>query len=180
MKKFITLLFSSVMTCTLAGPPSYVVLGQNKIDECQGTCVAKAKSLDERMDFTLSSMKSLDRILKVKMVHLGSQSFPITMQDEFSLEEGVPFFEVQFPKGLGIAQKIYGLKATSGTSGMSFHYFIKSPEGAYSYSGMHPEIIFDDDLAQFISVEKDGMRAHVTTWKLEKSGFKVQSQEVVE
>lgn len=164
------------MTNVWAGSPSYLVPGQMKNDKCQGVCKAQMSGLQDKVDFTLASEKAGST--KVKMVHLNGKSFDIEMQDEFSLQEGVPFFEVVFPRKDGVTTKIYGLRASQGTAGASFHYFIKD-KSQYKYSGMHPEIIFDNELSQFVSVEKDGPRIHQTTWVISEGVFKPTSQEVV-
>ena len=184
--KIIIFILGFLSLASKAGTPSYLIMEQNKPAKCLGVCSAKVKSHQgEFIDFDMKSsglQKSNveDQGMKVQKVYLGGQTFSIDMQDQFSLEEGVPFFEVSFPKEDGLTHTIYALKATSGTSGMSFHYFIKLKSGLYIYSGMHPEIVFDNEMKSFISVEKDGHKAHITTWALEEGNFISVKSEVMQ
>jgi hypothetical protein len=171
--KVMTMVISIIIVSTYAGTPKYVMYGQ-------GSGLSKSAQSGQEVRFTLSQNKqSNDVTAKVREVRLGSQVFSIPLQDDFNASEGVPFFVVEFPGEDSVNKVIYALKATSGTAGTSFHYFIKQSSGMFSYSGMHPEIIFDNELKQFISMEKDGGTIHLTTWSLSSGTFKAVKSEVM-
>ncbi len=175
MKTILLILFTWPL---YAGAPVYTVLDQDTNSDRLNKASAKGVSGDE-ISFDLSSSnKSLTNESYVRSVEINGQTFKVGLQDEIDPTQSIPFFKVTFPKD-SIDREIYVLAGPKGTSGASFHYFIKSERGKYIYSGLHPEITFDRDQQSFYSVEKDGPRAHITTWTLKDSRFVAQTTESV-
>jgi hypothetical protein len=180
MKTIFIMLFTWQVS---AGAPVYTVLEQSsafdKASSNGSITKMNAKSISgDVISFDLNSNKSSEGESMVRFVKINGQTFNVGLQDEFDPSQSVPFFKLSFPED-SLDKDIYVLAGPKGTSGVSFHYFIKSKNGSYSYSGLHPEITYDEENKTFYSVEKDGPRAHITTWKLDGSHFVAQTTESV-
>ena len=163
-----------------AGNPTYLILEQSSLNKCNGNCVSQLKNTgNDDISFRINSDKSVPEASVIKEVNINGDTFKIDMIDQFSADEGVPFYEVEFSTDKKIKTQVYALKATTGSAGTSFHYFVKDLNGKYRYSGMHPEIFLDEETNDLISMEKDGSNIHVTTWKISKSKFQAIKSEVV-
>ncbi len=167
-----------------AGAPVYTVLDQtgnsDSFNKSSVNKVAARSATGDQISFDLNSMnKSQSRESSVRVVSINGQNFEVGLQDDFDPSQSIPFFKLSFPDG-ELSKDIYVLAGPKGTSGASFHYFIKGDNGKYTYSGLHPEITYDEEQRSFYSVEKDGPWAHLTTWKLENSRFVAQKEESVE
>lgn len=161
-----TLVFTLISTL-FASSPTYIIPGsgsQNSLD--------KSSSKDQ-FRFTTDTHKSAVQEvqeMKVKEVHLNGQKFKIEIQEAFDSDGVVPFFQVAFPKG-EVNHQLYALLGSQGTSGSQYHYFFRKPDGLFVYSGLHPEIIFDNKTKGFVSYEKDGPGLYETTWIVQDYHF---------
>lgn len=166
-----------------AGAPLYTVLEQtDTLNSSHKSSInilnAKSNSGDH-ISFVLNGInKNLSRERKVEHININGQTFEVGLQDDFDPSQSVPFFKLNFPD-MDLEKDIYVLAGPRGTSGASFHYFVKGDNGQFTYSGLHPEITFDEEQRSFYSVEKDGPRAHLTKWKLENDRFIVLNKESI-
>jgi len=160
----VILLSLILLNCTHASSPQYIIPGTEQINTLN-----KSRSKD-KFSFNFENNKSRGEELRVKEVSLNGQVFSISLQEAYRSDEPVPFFKVNFPKD-EVDFQLYGLMATQGTSGSQYHYFFRKPDGVFVYSGLHPEIIFDNETKKFISYEKDGPHLFETIWDVKDFHF---------
>ncbi len=123
--------------------------------------------------FKISKSKNDYRIDEIRF---GAKKFSLDIQDNFFMNQPIPFFEVALKNRKGF--KVFALLGTTGTSGRSFHYFLDDGKGI-KYSGLHPEIFIDEQSGDYLSVEHDGPRVWISNWELKGSGFKLIKTEQV-